>query len=259
VDADFTTLWDSGRIHAELASAIPADTDKPDALELRERLLADAGDWLDRAEQVRPGSLEVAQLRAWMASLSGQPEEASRLYQAIRKRSDCGPELREQVVLHEAKVWSIAGDDSRAIAVLDANPLVGIASVERRALRVRLLWRSGNQDEARVRAEELSAADDEQARLVGAALLEGMGDWEAAEAAYRRVDGDLLGYRLARLKLFEGQTDRAVELLESAIARGGPEVRSAFEDERSIWVERAGERLEELTPTEVPAAPATGH
>ncbi len=242
VDAEYMTLLGSAQLQAGLASGISADTTNADGKALRAKLLADANDWLDRAERAEPGAIETAQLRAWIVLLEGDHAGAARQYQAIHDRPDCSPELKEQTVQNMAKVWSIAGDHQRGLAVLDRYPPAGEPSIARQALRVRLEFKAGQPGRARDEAVALAAGDSEDARLTAAVLLESMGEWQSAEAAYRRTDGELRDYRLARLKLRAGETDTAVELLDRAVAQG----------------ERASDRPSRPTGSSGPNARANG-
>jgi len=98
--------------------------------------------------------------------------------------------------------------------------------------------------------------------LVIAMLLEGVGEFAAAESVYRksRVGNDMQNYIAARLKLRAGETDRASSLLRQSVETGDPEVLGQLRLDEELWIEAVGtEGFEKLTTsTGDPATPGVG-
>jgi Flp pilus assembly protein TadD len=264
-EADFLTLLSSASIHAELAASIPADADSADGRALRSKLLGDAHDFLERAERVEPGTSGGRQIRAFLAMIEGDAARAAELYAEARSLPDCTPDQLGRLVMHEAKALSNAGRVEVALQLLDAH------GAQRRpedavpwsALRARLLFRAGSVEDARAEARSLAAFADPagEACSTAAALLEGMGDFGAAEAAYRKsgLGNEMQDYVIARLKLRAGETDRATSLLGQSVETGDPAVLRQMRRDQELWVGAIGnEDFDRLTaPSGQPAAPTT--
>ncbi|MGA0058545.1 MAG: hypothetical protein ACO3RU_03065 [Planctomycetota bacterium] len=259
VEADLETLVGSASVRAGMAQQM--DASSPDGAALRARLLAEAGDLAARAAAVDPEAALVLETQAFLSLLDGEATEAARLYGAARSASDCEAVHRDLLVLHEAKAWSNAGETGRALRLLSAAPPATRAAVAlpREALRVRILTRDSQRDEAIAVARALADQSWGTAAETAFELLEAIGAWDAAEEALAksRWQRPVQDYFLARLKLRSGHTDTAGSLLERSIGTGDQEVARQCRRDRDLWVAGIGaERLDRfMTPRAELATP----
>lgn len=263
-EADFGTLISSASLQAEIAAGIPAD--QPEGRRIRDELTREAHAFLERAERVEPNTSAACQVRALLAMIDGRHGEAAELYARARELDGCTPDQVGRLVMHEAKALSNAGRFDDALRLLarhegDRRPEDGFAWD---TLRVRVLFRAGREDVARSSAIAVAerAAPMSHECFAAASLLEDLGAYAAAEAAYAKSsdDNELNQYLVARLKLRAGETDTASSLLRQSVRTGDPEVLRQARLDEGLWIDALGtEGFEELTTsTGDPAAPGAG-
>jgi tetratricopeptide (TPR) repeat protein len=257
-EADVGTLLSSASVHIQLADALPDDRSKGTAV--RERLLAQAEEFLTRAEQQAPGSTDALEVRAFLACTRGRWDEALRAYSEVLDRADCGAERAAAVRLNRARVHLRRGRPGDVLAELGDAGFSDAHRTSARLLTARALAAAGRTAEARELAVEIGSGGDTAASLEAGQILEELGEHHSAAAAYRRAGNPpaTADYFVARLKARAEEFDTACELLERAIEADRTGVLRLVQRDRELWSKSLGsERLSRLTTSSEAAPPAT--
>ena len=253
VDADYMTLLGAANSHAQGAQRIPPDARGIDGQLLREELLDQAEDLVNRAEAFAPGIAQAVEVLAFITSLRGDHLAAADLYAKARTLESCGREMRDDLVLNQVRALLEAKRPDLALKVLDAESadLLSQNGTIARRLNARALQQSGRIGAARSLAIEIQDADGEGGTdsLYAGVLLEELGDLPAAEAAFKKAatTEPVANYFLARLKVRNGQPDRGVEMLERAVSDARRETLRFLRRDRELWNRHVdAERLRRL-------------
>lgn len=246
-DPDLLTMISSVDVQLRLASVMPERDRDGKPIEARERMLRESRAHLDTIDRVKPDYLPAVEFRAYLEFLEGKPLAAAALYERARGLEGCTPEVRDTLILNEAKAYHAAGRTRRAIALLEANEerwrdeSVGEALLEK-ARMLSSLERSANAANAHeaAAAAAIEAAEKGSARVAFSAgmLLERWGRWDAAAAAYRRAaeEDGRANYFLARLKIKRGEPDKGLALLARAARTAGRKVTADLVDrDGDLW------------------------
>jgi Tfp pilus assembly protein PilF len=195
-------LWDiATETHARRAIALAAATDQLDAI----GSLADALEWVTRAEEIGDGDAAVQELRARVFRRAGQKERLiDALEQLVSLQGPTAMRLLELSVLHER-----AGRPERALDWLQSHlerepdDAEALAALDR---CLGQLQRHGERADVLQRRVELTSDSGERAALLtslGDLHADALDDPGAAEAEYRRAfeddPGGAAGERLSQL------------------------------------------------------------
>jgi tetratricopeptide (TPR) repeat protein len=239
--ADVTTLLGSAEVQLKMAYAIPATDKHGDALDRREKLIADAEANLAAVERQQPGMACTAEFQGFALMVRGKYAEAAETYHRAQSCSDCQAEQRDVLTFNEARMLAKAGYRERALEVFRAHrkALDERYSFQRSIEEAGILRELGR----RVEADQLldamlrEAGDAPMAWLQAGLEFEQLGITEKAERAFEKAAKEvpIADYHRARLKLQQGQIDTCWELLERAAKASPAEVRCRIREEAGAW------------------------
>src|SRR5262245_16004689 len=205
-DADVYTLLGSAEVQLKMAYAIPATDKQGNALDKREKLIADAEAVLHRVERQQPGMACTVEFQGFALMLRGKYAEAAETYHRAQGCSDCQPEQRDVLTFNEARMLARAGFRARALEVFRAHR----KALDDRYAHQRSIEEAGILRELgrRVEADQLldsmlrEAGDSPMAWLQAGLEFEQLGISEKADKAFERAAKGIpiADYHRARLK-----------------------------------------------------------
>src|SRR5690349_19450686 len=250
--ADIMTILGSVDTQLRMAYAIPA-TDKHGArLTARDEMVADAGRRIEEAAALEPHLALVEEFRGFWHMLRGEPRQAAACYRKARGMQGCDADMADTLTFNEARMLQKAGDVQAALAVF-AERGPGIQGKWHTELELEwadLLTEAGRRDEAATRLLPLCTVSEDPMTTVRAGeLLVKLDRTQDAEVAFRNAGevSPIGTYRLAVLKLTQGQSDRSMELLERARSAAPALVRKLVQQDRQTWAGMAADaRIKQL-------------
>lgn len=241
VPPDVGTLLSAIDTQLRLAHGMPAVDQQGVRLSARDEMLAEAGRRIDQARAQAPDLAAIEEYRGFLHMLRDEPRQAAACYQKARGMQGCDADMRDTLTFNEARMLQKAGDSAAALAVFTASgdSIQAKWRSHRELECAGLLAELGRTDEAEARLLPLiaAAADDPMAAVRAGELLLRMGRTTQAERAFAAAGTvSALGtYRLAVLKLSQGQTDRSLELLARAEAASPGQVRKLVQQDQKTW------------------------
>jgi len=243
------------------AAKLPPKRPDGSVVQEREAMIADAVRFIDEAERLASPTARTAEFRAYVEFLRGNAQAAAAGYaRAVALATE--PEERGDLVLSEARMRAIAGDDEGALALLaeHAGELLPATALAARLERARILIRLGRQAEGVAELDAVVATEGVagEALLAAGQVFEQLGADASALAAYQRAASSVpfANYFAARLKARAGDVDNALGMLERAMTDAAPRVRSLVESEPQVWASCAAtERFRKLFPEMEAARP----
>ncbi len=253
-EPDFMTLMGAANSHAEQAEQTPQSLQRPDGKgPLKDQLLEQAEDYLNRAEAYDNQTALGSEVRAYITFLRGDYLEAARIYEQARSREGCSVEMSSDMLLNQARALLEAEQFSQVLALLerDAELLNSQNETQGNILRAHALQASGKAGAARELAKVIVEADDKDVNSLIAAgeIFEKVDDLVSAEAAYNKAlaTNPLGNYFLARLKVKGGQLDRGIEMLGRALSGARLNTLQLLRNDRELWGSHiTEERLSDL-------------
>ena len=238
--ADVYTLLGSAEVQLKMAYAIPTTDKQGNALDEREKLIAEAEANLAAVERQQPGMACTVEFQGFALMLRGKYAEAAETYRRAQSCSDCQPEQRDVLTFNEARMLARAGFRERALEVFRAH---------RKALDERYAHQRSIEEAAvlrelgrRVEAEQLldsmlRSSNSPMAWLQAGLEYEQLGSGVKADKAFERAAKEvpIADYHRARLKLQQGEIDTCWELLERAAKASPAEVRRRVREEAGAW------------------------
>lgn len=259
-DADHYLL--QAEIKLRYATCLPTTGESGEPVAARELLIRDAEDYLARAESLANDLPVAAEYRGYIHYLRGDARAAAASYRrAGQLLPSDATEAQGELRVNEARMLMLAGDDSAALATLQAHG--GVEGHARAAAYLetgRILKRLGRTADALAAARAAArAADSKDSTWIDASeLLEALGDHATAASVYERMSASqpLANYLAGRLKARAGAFDIAVEMLERAVEGMGPEVHRLLERDAETWRHVATtDRFQDLFPKDASARP----
>lgn len=247
-------------IKLRFAARLPAHRRDGAEVPARASMIADALQFVDRAEQISASTARTVEYRAFADYLRGNAKAAAAGYSKARTLAESS-EQRGELALCEARMLALAGDDQAALPLLDAAiSLCSRAIPSARLERARILQRQQHNDDALAAAR--SVLDLEHATgddlIETGQVLETLSRSDIASTAYCRAaeQTPIANYFAARLKVKAGEVDKALEMLERAQKDTGASVRALVEREPATWQSLAGTtRFRRLFPEMEAAQP----
>jgi tetratricopeptide (TPR) repeat protein len=246
-------------VKLRFAARLPAKNREGQLVPERESMIAEAIRFIEEAERIAPPSAASLEYRGYVEYLRGDARSAAACYSRARQlASDAatsGP-----LVLAQARMLAMAGDETAALALLQAEaPRLQGSAVDSGSLDIaRLQVRNGQRDAGLARLREIAKSGVGDVVVEAGQLLEQVGCEEDAEAAYRRVAAvvSLANYYVARLKARQGDVDNALGLLESLERDNSQAVRILLKQDAAAWqVCASSERFKKLFPEKEAATP----
>lgn len=237
VKADAGTLFSIAKLHLGLAETIPVD--KAGSGERQENI-ARALAVLDDIEESRPGLAITEEFRGFAHWLAGDYAAARRVYASALERAGDDKELCTKIRSNLASIELTDGSPDKAIAQLGAipdaerNSAVWITSAR--------AWQAKGDHQKRTASLEsglrdaLEKGDDREIFAIaeGAASL---GDGIATSAFERLAPANQrAGYRLAQLKIMDGDTDSATSILKTVGTKAPKDLKRWIQQDHAFWV-----------------------
>jgi tetratricopeptide (TPR) repeat protein len=260
-DADPMTLLGSATVQIRLASSFPRKDKAGQPNAARQEMLDHAREFVNKARKQAPDLHAGIELDAHLSYMDGDYKKAANLFREAQGSRESTPESSVIDRLNEARMWRAAEDPEKALEVLEqiSEFLVSHATTAQ-LQRAHVLVELGRGDEAVDIATRLAWSAKDSATLVDAGLmLESQKETEIAEAAFRAAaeSEPTANYYVARLKIYEEDFDRGLELLKRAVSADGRLVRSMLTRDSETWEAVAeDERFKGLfTSSDEPAKP----
>jgi tetratricopeptide (TPR) repeat protein len=235
---DVMTILGSVNTQLRTAYAIPPVDKNGVRLSARDDMVADAGRRIEEAAALEPKMAIVEEFRGFWHMLREEPRQAAACYQKARSMEGCDDDMADTLTFNEARMLQKAGDSQAALAVFTTagDRIQPKWRAQRELECAQLLADLGRKDEAEARLLPLVSSEDPMTTVRAGDLLLKLDRTDAAERAYGAATTSPLGtYRLAVLKLGQGQTDRSMELLERASAMAPDLVKKLVQQDRQTW------------------------
>ena len=239
-EADTMSLLSFAEVHLKLAKSHPETDSEGNPNPIKQTLLAQAREFIERARSQDPDFLPCVEMDAFCRAQEGRYVEAATLYASARESQGANPASRSSDTLNEVRMWRLAGQHTRAFELLESGADIIVPADEPASQieRVFVLSHLGREEEAvSIAAGVARSSEDPLASIDAGLYLEERGDEVLGATAYKRAAKGLpvANYYLARLKVRAGEYDSSLDLLKLAVASDRRQVKQLIELDTDVW------------------------